>query len=201
MLLSLRHRIISSANQVRKGEWRREENRGSELSGKTIGIIGFGNTGAAFAHLLKPFNVTVLAYDKYKYGFSEGYIKEASLEHICRYADVVSFHVPLTDETFHMGNGELFRSMALKPYIINTARGSVVNITELIECLKQQQIAGAALDVLENENLATLSDLQRNELAWLTEQPNVIVTPHIAGYSIEAFERMGTVLLQKLGIE
>ena len=200
LLLNLLNKISSSFDEIKNGKWIREENRGIELTGKTVGIIGYGNTGSSFAKLLSVFDVTILAYDKIKYGFGFANVKEANLDHICRYADVISFHVPLADDTLHMANEDFFKSLQQRPFIINTSRGSVVQTPALIDALKQDIIAGAALDVLENEKLDSLSDLQVEEMNYLTKQPNVILTPHIAGYSVEAFYKMSAVILEKLGI-
>jgi len=200
MLLGLLNRINTSFDEIKQGKWIREENRGTELSGKTVGIIGYGNTGSCFARLLASFNVTVLAYDKNKYGYGHDYIKEANPEQICRYADVISFHVPLSDDTLHMADAAFFASLLQKPYIINTSRGSVIKTAALIDALKQQKIAGAALDVLENEQLDSFSADEKAELDFLADQPNVILTPHIAGYSAEAFYKMSTVIIEKLDI-
>jgi len=200
MLLSLMNKIHSTQKGLREGKWLRDENRGAELFGKTVGIIGYGNTGSAFAQLLRSFDVTVLAYDKYKFGFSKDHVKEANLEQVCRYADVISFHVPLTDDTHHLANNDFFRSLKRRPRILNTSRGQVVNTNDLKEALLNDHIAGAGLDVLENENLASYTAGEKENFNWMLDQPNVIITPHIAGYSHEAFLKMSEVLLEKLGL-
>lgn len=198
MLLSLMQNINSSARQVQEYIWLRNENRGWELTGKTVGIIGYGHTGSAFANLLKPFKVKILAHDKYKVGFANDFIEEASLEQIKQEADIISFNLPLTAETKHYANKTFFNELGKTPFIINCSRGQVIDTLALINALQQNKIAGAGLDVLENEKLNTLSYKQKKDFDYLLLQPNVIITPHIAGYSYEAFHKMSFYLIEKL---
>jgi len=197
-LISLRRNILLASQEVKQEKWIREANRGWELRGKSVGIIGYGNTGQAFAALLAPFGVRVLAHDKYKHGFGSDHVVESSVEEILAQTDVVSFHLPLSQETQHYANDHFFSKLQRKPYLLNSSRGSVVDTSALQRALDAGWIAGAGLDVLENEQLASYSAKEKQQLQDLTGRSNVIITPHIAGYSHEALFKMADIIVQKL---
>ena len=200
MLLSFMHNIQKSAAEVKKAIWLRNENRGVELAGKTIGIIGYGNTGASFAKLLTSFDVNILAHDKYKSGFGNQQIQEVGLDFICKNADVISLHLPLSAETIHYANADFFNSVEKIPIIINTARGKIIDTTALLSALQNEKISGALLDVLENEAIEKFTEDEKAAFEFLVNQKNVLITPHIAGYSTESYYKMGQILLEKIGI-
>ena len=200
LLLSLMNRIHSSYAEIQNGQWIRDANRADELTGKTVGIIGFGNTGGAFAKVLSGFNVKILAHDIYKTNFDTAQIKQASLQEIQEQANVISLHLPLTELTHHYANDSFFNACVQKPYFLSTCRGAVTNTDALLKALQNQLVSGVGMDVLENEQLDSYSSSEQARLQALMAHPNFILTPHIAGYSHEAYLKMSQILLGKLGI-
>jgi D-3-phosphoglycerate dehydrogenase len=194
------NRIHSSYDEIKNGQWIRDANRADELTGKKIGIIGFGNTGAAFAKLLSGFDVKILAHDIFKTNFDTAQIKQVSLQQIQGEADVISLHLPLTELTHHYANDSFFNACIQKPYFLSTCRGAVTNTDALLKALQNQLVRGVGLDVLENEQLDSYTPSEKARLKALTAYPNFILTPHIAGYSQEAYLKMSQILLGKLGI-
>lgn len=201
MLLSLFNNICKGNKEVREGKWMREENRGVELSGKTVGIIGYGNMGSAFAERLKGFGIKILVYDKYKKNFGNEFIIETSLDQIFEHADVLSLHTPLTDETHYLINDAFINSFKKTIYIINTARGKCLNTDDLVKNIRSEKVSGACLDVLEYE-MASFENLDTKALPeafqYLIKSEKVILTPHIAGWTHESLEKIATVLLDKI---
>lgn len=200
MLLSLLNNILKSHIELRDGLWIREKNRGIELQDKVVGIIGFGHTGNAFAKRLSGFGCRVLAFDKYKSGFGNEWVQESSMDDLFKYADIVSIHVPLTDETDHMVDKNFIGSFASPVYLINTSRGGIVCTSDVIQGMKDERILGVCLDVLENEKLESYSEVEKAQLEYLLQSPHAVITPHIAGYSREASYKMAHFVLKKLGI-
>lgn len=198
LLLNLMNNINKGSYDLKQGNFIRDENRGEELFGKTVGIIGFGHTGSSFAKLLQPFNVTILANDIDKTGFENEYIKQASVEQIFENGDVISLHLPLTTLTKYLANDNFFNSLKKQPYFLNTSRGEVVNTDALISAIKNKKVKAVGLDVLENEKLETYTEPENEKLNFLLQQNNVLITPHIAGYSNEAFYKMAKTTLDKL---
>ena len=200
LVLSLMNRIHSAYGEIQNGQWIRDANRADELTGKTVGIIGLGNTGSAFAKLLKGFDVKILAHDIYKQDFETDQIKAASLQQIQAEAHVISLHLPLTNLTFHYANDAFFSACMQKPYFISTCRGQVTDTASVLKALNNQLVRGVALDVLENEQLAKYQPSEKEQLAQLLAYPQFLATPHIAGYSHEAYYKMAKIVLEKLAI-
>jgi D-3-phosphoglycerate dehydrogenase len=198
LLLNLLNNITKSNNEVKRGKWIREPNRGEELSGKTIGIIAFGNTGEALAKILRGFDVQVLAYDKYKKEFGDEHVKESTLEEIFKKADIVSLHLPLTDETKYMVDDKFLNSFRKPIYLINTSRGKVLKTTALIDAIQSGKVKAAALDVLENEKINQLNEQEQQWFDALVRDERIILTPHIAGWTAESKRKIAEVVIEKL---
>jgi D-3-phosphoglycerate dehydrogenase / 2-oxoglutarate reductase len=197
-LLSLMRRIPAGDTQVRKMIWDREGNRGEEIMGKTVSIIGYGNMGHSFARRLSGFGCNVLAYDKYKTSYSDGYVQESSMEQLWEETDILSLHVPLTAETRAMIDMAYINRFKKPLILLNTARGEIAVLKDIAALIAGRKIRGAVLDVLENEKLSTLSDIQRNAFNSLIESSNVILTPHIAGWTFESHVKINVALVSKI---
>lgn len=197
MLLSLFNNLKRADTEVRQGEWNREKNRGIELAGKTVGIIGYGNNGSSFAKLLKGFGVKILAYDKYL----KEYPYKSTMENIYKETEILSLHIPLTEETTYLVNEEFINKFEKEIYLINTSRGMCVKTKSLVSALKQKKIKGACLDVLENE-AKSFENLNKkhspSDIKYLSDLENIILSPHIAGWTIESNIKIAEILLEKI---
>lgn len=193
-LLSLTHKLHTSDTEIRHGLWEREGNRGFELKGKTIGIIGYGNMGKAVASRLSSFGMTILAYDKY--APSADY--PASMEQIFEQADILSLHIPLTAETHGLVSVEFLESFKKSIILINSSRGPIAPLEPLLHGLRLGQIKGLALDVLPNEKLSTWSPKEKELFAEIAAYPATIFSPHVAGWTTESYYKINEVLLKKI---
>lgn len=198
MLLSLLANVPKASAEVAAGTWDRKGNQGVELQNLVVGIIGYGHVGSRLAELLFPFGCEILAYDRFISGFGERNVQEVSLEELQQKADIISLHVPLNEHSFEIINS-LFIDQMQKPfYILNLARGAVINISNLINGLETKKILGAGLDVLPNEKLETHTQLEREQVNYLSENERVMLTPHIGGLTKDSYKKLAEVLGEKI---
>ena len=201
LLLSLFNKLNKADKEVRKGKWMREDNRGIELDGKTIGLIGYGNMGKAFAKKLRGFDVKVLCYD-IKPNVGDENCKQVSLENLQQNADVLSLHTPQTEDTKQMINANFINSFNKEFWLINTARGTSVVTKDLVKALKGGKILGAGLDVLEYEKSSFENLFSNNKMPeafkYLISADNIILSPHVAGWTIESKERLAQTIVEKI---
>lgn len=201
MLLSLFNNLNKGDREVRQGVWDREANRGLELEGKTVGIIGYGNNGNSFAQKLLGFDVEVLAYDKYKMNYGNQFAKSATLEEIFKKADIISFHIPQNEETMFMADQSFFNAFEKQIYVINLARGKIIRTVALLHGLKTGKIKGACLDVLEYESSSfesTILGNKNSDFKSLLASDKVIFSPHVGGWSKESYFKLSDVLADKI---
>lgn len=198
MLLAMLHHICTANQEVRSGSWLREQNRGTEIYGKTVGIIGYGNTGSRVAERLLSFGCRILVYDKYRQGFGNEKIIECDWHTIQQEADILTLHVPLTPETHHLVNSQMVEGFHRPFWLLNLSRGPVVDTNALVEGLESGKIRGAALDVLENERPDTWNSQERGLMARLFVFRDAIFTPHIGGWSHESLVRINELILSEV---
>lgn len=199
-ILMLLHKIVIANNQVKSNLWNRFDNRPIELSGKTVGIIGYGNMGSAVAKRLSAFDVKVISYDKYKFNYSDGYTQEVQMDEIFDKTDILTLHVPLQHDTYYLVNNDYLKNFKKNIFLINTSRGHVVKTVDLVENLKKGKVLGAALDVIEYEafDYKKLENIDLESWNYLCSSPNVIITPHTAGISFESEEKLALVIAKKI---
>lgn len=201
MLLALMNKLCKANEQINRGIWKREENRGEELDGKTVGIIGYGNNGAAFAKKLRGFDVKVLAYDKFKQGFGDAFVQESTLEAIFSTADVLSLHIPQNKETVGLVNEDFINSFKKPFYLLNLSRGKIVHTESLIKALESNKIKAAGLDVLEYES-KDFESIFANQLPtafkYLLASDRVLLSPHVGGWTKESYFKLSDVLADKI---
>ncbi|GAB2566324.1 NAD(P)-dependent oxidoreductase [Spirosoma areae] len=198
MLLALLANILKANREVRQGIWDREGNRGYELGSLTVGLIGYGNNGRATAQRLRGFGCRVLAYDKFLTNYGDNLAEEAALEQIKAQADVLSLHIPLTDQTRMLIDDAFIASFAKPFYLINIARGEIASLAAVVRGLESGKIRGACLDVLENEKLTKLTPDQQSAFDYLRQSDRVVLTPHVAGWTHESYIRINEVLVRQL---
>lgn len=198
MVLSLANNLHKGNKEIKDGIWDREGNRGWELSGKTIGLLGYGYMGMEVARKMKLLGCHVLAHDKYKNSFSDEYAQEASMEQIYGEADIFSVHVPLTAETKSLVNEDYLSHFKKQVYVLNTARGEILVLEDLLKMLDAGKVAGAGLDVLENENISHLSENQQLSFQKVIKSKKILLSPHVAGWTFESYQRINEVLKQKI---
>jgi D-3-phosphoglycerate dehydrogenase len=196
LLLALMNNFRKADTEIRNGIWDREGNRGYELKGKTVGLIGYGFMGKKMARKLAGFEVNVIAYDKYKTGFSDAYAREVSMEEIVKHSDVLSLQIPLTNETRQMVNDEYLFHFKKPIFFINTARGEIVNTKAVLNAIKTGKVLGAGLDVLEIEKFPALAE--QTFYQELKTNEKVILTPHVAGWTFDSYRKISEVLAEKL---
>jgi D-3-phosphoglycerate dehydrogenase len=195
------NKLHTADREVRIGKWDREGNRGIELDGKTVGIIGFGNNGSAFAKKLRGFEVKLMAYDKYKSDFGDHFVMECTLEAILQNADVISFHVPQNEETMYMANQSFFDAVQKSIFLLNLSRGKIVQTSALVAALKSGKVLGAGLDVLEYEKSSFESFFEQeipSDFSYLLQSDQVILTPHVGGWTNESYFKLSDVLADKI---
>lgn len=197
-LLALFNHLIKADSEVRKGIWDREGNRGHELMGKTVGIMGYGTMGKAFSKRLRGFGVNILAFDKYKFDYGNDFVQEVIWEKLKSEVEILSIHVPLTQETRNFFTLEELESFAKPIWLINTARGEVVSFATLNAALGRGILRGAVLDVFENEKFNRLTPEQKTEFEKLAQRENVIFSPHIAGWTFESYHKINKVLVKQI---